>query len=165
MGRVWVGYAYPLPMPCQNERKSGTNNYMGNYTSIRVPNPMYVHMSRRNSRKRRKNIGASFCHFCAFSGTYNKLMVNYMGIHVNAEHELPYNYPLILVAGWACFQQSKGLMGRWREMLGFAPVVFSPRDKSKLFSTRLTKTLGLRARRFLASTYKQVCLFSAYRKR
>jgi hypothetical protein len=29
----------------------------------------------------------------------------------------------------------------------------------------LSKTLGLRARRFLASTYKQVCLFSAYRKR
>ena len=30
MGRVWVGYAYPLPVHLQNERKSGTNNYMGN---------------------------------------------------------------------------------------------------------------------------------------
>ena len=28
----------------------------------------------------------------------NQFMVNYMGIHVNLKHELPYNYPLILVA-------------------------------------------------------------------
>ena len=67
--------------------------------------------SRRNSGKRRKNFGASFSHFRAFCGTYNKFIVNYMEIHVDMEHE-------------------------W-----------------------------LRARRFLASGYKQVCLFSAYRKR
>ena len=64
-----------------------------------------------------------------------------MGIHVNPEHELPYNYPLILVAGWACFQQSKGLMGRWREMLGFAPVVFSPRHTNRFVCSRLIENV------------------------
>ena len=50
---------------------------------------IFCYLQIRNGIKRIKHNGESFCHVRLFCGTYNKFMVNYMGIHVNIEREWP----------------------------------------------------------------------------